>query len=173
MGTSNTKYSFCICKSNKNAKNSTFADFYKESSNFISSECSTYQSLDSFYPLHPKKSNLSNTLFSDKIKSFSLELFSQLITYNNLGCSSLFCFDKHNLNEQEKLLCFQSINQNNDISFINIDNKENFGYMIDTQSFFEEVKTISLNMKNSNKIENKDSETYDICNSIMTNIEKK
>lgn len=178
MGISNTKFknSFCICKSIKNSKSSNFSDFYKESSNFIFSESSTYQSLDSVYPSYPKKSNLSNLLFSDKIKSFSLEVFSQLIIYNNSSYSSVFCFDKQKLDEQETLFYSKS-NPKNDISFITQEkiqnNKENFTYMIDTQSFFEEIKKISLNMKESYKNENNDSQTYDICNSIMTNIENR
>lgn len=132
--------------------------------------------MDSVYPLYPIKSNLSNLLFSNKIKSYSLEIFSQLITYNNSSCSSLFCVDKQNLEEQETLFHSQS-NPKNDISFITQiktqNNKENFAYMIDTQSFFEEVKKISLNMRESYKNENNDSETYEICNSIMTNIENR
>ena len=178
MGTSSSSISpigkCLICNSPSKKKNKGSCAFRRVSSAFLSSKMTTEQSIIVRSSKQIQRTKLNNLLKSKSIIDMCCDIILNYNRHTNINlCSSLseggqefideIAMENRNINESNYL---------DEKSIELIDNDVN------TQSFFEEIKKISLHMISEEEPQriyvdsnrrSSDSVTYDVCQSINEN----
>ena len=175
MGTSSSSMSpignCLICKSPNKKKNKSSCAFRRVSSAFLSSKITTEQSIIASSSKQIQRTKLNNLIQSKSIIEMCCDIIINYNRHTNIYLCSSVCEGGEEFID-EIAMENKNINESNyldDKSIELIDNGVN------TQSFFEEIKKISLHMTSeedpqriyveSNR-SSSDSVTYDVCQSI-------
>ena len=175
MGTSSSSMSpigkSLICKSPNKKKNKGSCTFRRVSSAFLSSKITTEQSIIASSSKQIQRTKLNNLIQSKSIIEMCCDIIINYNRHTNINLCSSVCEGGEEFID-EIAMENKNINESNyldDKSIELIDNGVN------TQSFFEEIKKISLHMTSeedpqriyveSNR-SSSDSVTYDVCQSI-------
>lgn len=175
MGTSSSSMSpignCLICKSPNKKKNKSSCAFRRVSSAFLSSKITTEQSIIASSSKQIQRTKLNNLIQSKSIIEMCCDIIINYNRHTNINLCSSVCEGGEEFID-EIAMENKNINESNyldDKSIELIDNGVN------TQSFFEEIKKISLHMTSeedpqriyveSNR-SSSDSVTYDVCQSI-------